>query len=995
MEDSADMQAPRGAKSGPAGGETPVPDFGRMYMDDRQQTWGYGLEVAAAGSTTGSEPFRAGRYVILQHVGHGAMGNVYAAYDPDLDRKVAVKVLRDSTRGRPLPASLVREAKAMAKLTHPHVVTVFDVGHCERGVFVAMEFVEGLTLRTWLKQQERGWQEILAAFVQAGLGLAAAHAAGVIHHDFKPDNVLVSAGGVVKVADFGLARVAAGTAAAVSGELGDPAVTRSSLTAGLASGSATPTEASVRGPVGTLAYMAPERHLLCPADARSDQFSFCVALHEALFRERPFSGTDLASLRHSVLQGVPAEPPRGSPVPARVAAVLRRGLARAPEDRFVDMDALVAALAEPAPRRRHWTLSAGLLLGAAGAMMAATRTEDRCAVIGVEEELAWTAGVDALQGRFSDPATREELAALAEIEGQWLERKRGNCSAGDKLAADLRLARDACLDQRMAQMQAVLEQAGTAASAEDAAYQLGQIARHDDCDDPAVLSEMTPPIPAQAGAVGAARAALAEVAALEVAGAYSAAMVALAPLQREIEALAYPPLVAEVTYQRARLEHYRGASSQARDSLGLAIDLAEAHRHDRLAADAWSFWVETAALAEPALPLATIEAALRRATAAQTRLQRPGQRDLAAVLGEAAVVRPGPESDPQRVHPLLMQGLVQLGRKDRVAAELAFRGALAEPGLHPLMRAKLLHNRAVTVQGQDSVSEAEATRAWDEAVAAFRSATWAGHPSHARARIRRGEFLQWKTHFAAARLDFLAGAAALASDTESHAKDLRTAFTGMAIADLMVFHVEDAAAAIHSAMTVGDGLPADALLASVGFEANLLAGQAAKARDAASREVELRGEAIVPAPDAVGGPDPELVFALGHVEGHLAEALAALGDDAAARSWLATAFQHLEQGGMASAEPAAYARRTLGLLELRAGHEAEAEAAFTQALALWQAEPCECRDAAEAQLGLATLYRRRGDARAEGLQQAADQYFQALGPEALAYRDRVLASFAH
>ena len=121
----------------------------------------------------------------------------------------------------------------------------------------------------------------------------------------------------------------------------------------------------------------------------------------------------------------------------------------------------------------------------------------------------------------------------------------------------------------------------------------------------------------------------------------------------------------------------------------------------------------------------------------------------------------------------------------------------------------------------------------------------------------------------------------------------------------------------------------------------------------------------------------------------------ALGDDAAARSWLATAFQHLEQGGMASAEPAAYARRTLGLLELRAGHEAEAEAAFTQALALWQAEPCECRDAAEAQLGLATLYRRRGDARAEGLQQAADQYFQALGPEALAYRDRVLASFAH
>ena len=197
-----------------------------MYVDEQQQTWGYG-SGAVPGPAAASEPFRAGRYVILQHVGHGAMGNVYAAYDPDLDRKVAVKVLRDSTRGRPLPASLAREAKAMAKLVHPHVVTVFDVGHCERGVFVAMEFVEGLTLRTWLKQQERSWREVLAAFVQAGQGLAAAHAAGVIHHDFKPDNVLVSAGGGVKVADFGLARVAAGTAAAVSGELGDPALTRS------------------------------------------------------------------------------------------------------------------------------------------------------------------------------------------------------------------------------------------------------------------------------------------------------------------------------------------------------------------------------------------------------------------------------------------------------------------------------------------------------------------------------------------------------------------------------------------------------------------------------------------------------------------------------------------------------------------------------------------------------------------------------------------------
>jgi len=942
-----------------------------MYADDRQQTWGYGPGVAPVAAA--SEPFRAGRYVILQHVGHGAMGNVYAAYDPDLDRKVAVKVLRDSTRGRPLPASLEREARAMAKLVHPHVVTVFDVGHCERGVFVAMEYVEGLTLRTWLKQQERSWREVLAAFVQAGQGLAAAHAAGVIHHDFKPDNVLVSAQGLVKVADFGLARVAAGTAAAVSGELADAGPTRSH--SGLASGSATPTQASERGPVGTLAYMAPERHLLRPADARSDQFSFCVALHEALYRERPFSGADVPALRQAVLQGAPAEPPRASAVPARVAAVLRRGLARAPEDRFPDMDTLVAALAEPAPRRLHWALSAGLLLGASGAMMAATRSEDRCASAGAAEHAAWQAHSEALRGRFADPGLAAELRELDEVAARWAARKRGNCAAGERLAADLRLARDACLDQRVAQLQAGLAQAGVAASAEDAAHQLAQLARHDECDDPAALSEVTPPSPAQADAVQAGRAALAEVGALEVAGAYTAALAALEPLEREALALAYPPLVAEVTYQRARLEHYRGASAQARDSLGRAIDLAEAHRHDRLAADAWSFWVETAALS-PAVAEDVVEAALRRATAAQTRLQRPGQRDLAAVLGESAAPRRVAASDPQRVHPLLMQGLVHLRRGESEPAEQAFRAALAEPGLHPLTRAKLLSNRAVAIQ--ERVSEAEATRAWDEAVAAFRTATWAGHPAHARARIRRGEFLQWKTEFAAARLDFLAGAAVLAGDPASHADPLRVAHAGIAVADLMAFRIADATAAIAAATAADDGRLADPFLASVSFEAHLLAGQPVAARAAATREVELRREA------------GEL-FALGHGEGHLGEALAALGDDEAARVQLRSAREHLAEVGADEAEPGAYPRRTLGLLELRAGREAEAEAALTQALALWQAEPCDCRDAAEAQLGLAALYRRRGDPRAEALQAAADGYFLALGPEAIAHRDRVLA----
>ena len=951
-----------------------------MYVDERQLTWGYG-PVATPGPETSGEPFRAGRYVIVHHVGHGAMGNVYAAFDPDLDRKVAVKVLRDSTRGRPLPASLAREAKAMAKLTHPHVVAVFDVGSCERGVFVAMEFVEGVTMRTWLKGQVRDWREVLAAFVQAGQGLAAAHAAGVVHHDFKPDNVLVGAHGVVKVADFGLARVAAGTAAAISGELGESTVTRSVGGSGATppgSGNATPTQASERGPIGTLAYMAPERHLLRPADARSDQFSFCVALYEALYQARPFTGADLPALRHAVLHGPPAEPPRGSPVPARVAAVLRRGLARDPDERFPTMDALLAALAEPAPRRLHWGLSAGLLLGAGGAMIAATRGEDRCAAAPAADDAAWRAQSEALHARLSGTPARAQLAQLDALQATWSARKRGNCEAGERLAADLRLARDACLDQRMAQLRAAAEQARTAATPDEADYLLAQVSRTDVCDDPVALTSVTPAPPEHAAAVQAERKALAGVASLEVAGDYTAALAALAPVQRAAEALAHPPLLAEVLYQRARLEHYRGASSRARQSLAAAIDHAEAHHHDRLAADAWGFLVESAALSRDA-DLATVEASLRRARAAQARLRRDGDRGLAQFLDEHGWTpwRTPAGTDPQQVHPSLMQGLVHLRQGDQAAAARDFQAALDEPGLHPLTRAKLLLNRAVAVQ--ESVSEEEATRAWDEAVAAFRAATWSDHPAHAEARVRRGEFLQWKNNFAAARADFAAGAAALAADAASHAGALRTAHTGVAIADLMEFRVAAATAAVLAATSGADALPPDALLASAAFEAHLLAGQPEPARAAAAREVEifrLHGDALE----------------LARAETHLGEALTALGDAESGRAQLHAALQRFTAAGAGEAEDTAYIHKTLGLIALRAGDDAGAEAALNRALALWQAEPCGCRDFAEAQLGLAALYARQGDPRAPALRAGADEFFLPLGSEAIAHRDRVTAS---
>ena len=155
---------------------------------------------------------RIGRYVIIEQVGTGAMGVVYGAYDPELDRKIALKLLKpgQGREGHGASARLLREAKAIARLPHPNVVAVHDVGVLEDQVFLAMEFVAGGTIKSWLDEKPRSWREILDVFIAAGRGLAAAHAAGLVHRDFKPDNVLLDKEGRPRVVDFGLARQAAG-----------------------------------------------------------------------------------------------------------------------------------------------------------------------------------------------------------------------------------------------------------------------------------------------------------------------------------------------------------------------------------------------------------------------------------------------------------------------------------------------------------------------------------------------------------------------------------------------------------------------------------------------------------------------------------------------------------------------------------------------------------------------------------------------------------------
>lgn len=296
-----------------------------------------------------------GRYVVLEFLGAGAMGVVFSAYDPELDRKVALKLLRTTARAKGSKERLVREARAVARIAHPNVVVVHEVGEHEASVFMAMEFVEGGTLATWLKDQPRTHAAILEAFIQAGRGLQAAHAAGIVHRDFKPLNVLMSADERPRVTDFGLAfgearRDTDLELISVEQDISDETLTRTGMM------------------IGTPAYMAPEQFQRADVDARSDQFSFCVALYEALCGSRPFAGRTVSELSSNVVAGRIAEPQKLNALPRHVRAALERGLQPEPGARFPNMSALLAALppAQPVGRRARLMLAGGSLLGVAG-----------------------------------------------------------------------------------------------------------------------------------------------------------------------------------------------------------------------------------------------------------------------------------------------------------------------------------------------------------------------------------------------------------------------------------------------------------------------------------------------------------------------------------------------------------------------------------------------------------------------------------------------------
>jgi len=306
---------------------------------------------AVLGALFDVEPEKVDRYTIAKRIGAGAMGTVYEAHDPELDRKVAIKVLR----GAGSAERLRREAQMLAKLHHPNVVAVYDAGEHEGRTFVAMALVDGENLRAWLRV-ERSVDDIVRVIRDAGRGLAAAHAAGVIHRDLKPDNIFIARDGSVLVGDFGLAFV--------DGERGD------------AGGGDGPVELTQTGMVlGTPAYMAPE-HAAGEPTAASDQFSLCVTAWEALYGARPFAGATFAEIQQAIEKGELAVGKRA--VPARIRAALERGLRAKTEDRWSSLAELDAALAPPR-RKWPWMLAAAcVLLAGAGAFALATTRGPKC-----------------------------------------------------------------------------------------------------------------------------------------------------------------------------------------------------------------------------------------------------------------------------------------------------------------------------------------------------------------------------------------------------------------------------------------------------------------------------------------------------------------------------------------------------------------------------------------------------------------------------------------
>jgi hypothetical protein len=826
------------------------------------------VAALAAGSRTatvqpfaGIEPVLAagaivdGRYEVARELGRGGMGAVYLARDRKLDRDVALKLHRAGVgdgRGEPGLAidRLAREAMAMAKLAHPNVVAVFEVASVDDRMYVAMEYVRGTTLRGWLAAARR-WRDVVAMLIASGRGLAAAHAAGLVHRDFKPENVLVGDDGRPRVGDFGLARADRTRAAVDLSQLATA-------------------DTDTRGISGTPAYMAPEQLCGDPVDARCDQFAFAVVAWECLYGERPFRGATLAALLEAIQRQDLRATSRG--VPDAVRAVLARGLATAPADRFTDMPALLAALERAAEPRtaRHVAVAAiavATLGGAAGYgahLYGAQRRAAACELAAGDMrgrfgplDHARIAGALAATGSPLAASAIEHTVDVLDRVAHALADEAGTACGDDAPPTPARDARAACLAVRASELSGVVDRlahvaaadvahapeaawgiydptpcaaapAGAAAMSLDHATQLGQVHALDD-------------LGAYRDAEAAATALLADARATHDRAAEIGAALALGAIQDAVD-----PQAATVSYQAAAataeqqgrdLEAATALGALAEDSARVRHDYAEANRQLELAR------AKLARIGGNAAVEARVDIAEADILMEENRMADAERAARAAVAHAQAVYGV--------VHPLVGKAEGRLSTvlrgEGNPAEELRYarlaydhlRAAYGDD--HPKVAAGLGNLGAALM---DSGDTDEARRRLVAANAIFLASYGDAHPARAATWGNLGQLEEKVGHWDAARDDFQHARAVLVALEGSASQDVAGADRDLADALQMTGRIDDAIATDREAVAIyeqmgsdGDGRVGPAL---VDLCEQLLAGhRAAEAVPLAQRALAL------------------------------------------------------------------------------------------------------------------------------------------------------------
>jgi eukaryotic-like serine/threonine-protein kinase len=847
-----------------------------------------------------------GRYVVLNLLGRGGMGEVYAAYDPELDRKVAVKLLRERiengvtiTEGR---QRTMREAQAIARLSHPNVIVVFDVGTFREQVFIAMEFVDGHTASYWSHAQPRTWQEVLKVYTAAGQGLAAAHEKGMVHRDFKPENIMVARNGEVRVMDFGLARqiesrrtvtpapapetpaperfgnmttdggtivlhrradtaapipVAISTAGGVVAETRD---TEPSPSAGVDLFGARLTRTGAI--MGTPAYMAPEQFFKAATDARSDQFSFCVALYEALYGERPFPGNNIQSLVGNIVQGNIREPPPSSKVPFWVRKVILRGLRPTPAERFPSMTDLLEALRKD-PRVRYRRIAAGAMLALLplgfgfGARQVMAERPPLCT--GGAEKLADVWELSAPDGPEGPHQARVHGAFLrtgktyaadvyetvrhtmSDYAHQWSNMYKETCEATQirhEQSPDVLDLRMACLNERLSGLRALesVFESANGSVVENAVSAAGALASLDRCTDVATLRAVVrpPDDPIIQAKVNELRQRLADLKARFDAGRWRDALTDAPRLVSQARAIQYGPLLAEALNLEGQIYYRSNDGRAAQSALTEAFQKADASRDDEVRAEAATTLVFVAGYENQ-----VFSDAQRWFDTASAVLQRLGGHDLlrAWLLNNAGCAWAANHETEKGMEAMKQS----LALKERLLGKDNVDLALSEGNLGYVLgqlgrfEEGLLHTqRAITV--------AEKRLGPD-------------HPILADELCNEGEILNGLGRYDAATKSFTRASRIWERELGPEADGIATALTGLGISYLGQSRMTEALSSLERAMRVRAGGDADpAAVAQTKFalaralwqsghdlqRARHLATQARDAFAKASRERDLR-----------------------------------------------------------------------------------------------------------------------------------------------------------